>query len=390
MAEFTMPSLGADMDDGTLVEWLVGPGDTVERGDIVAVVETQKGAIEIEIFEDGTVTEILVPVGTTVLVGAPLAMINGAGEEAPAKPAPAAATPPVSEPAPVAAPAPKPVATPRPTPGDRRLISPRARRLAAERGIDLATISGSGPRGEIISKDLDSGTTAPAKRTKPGLDPGEMRKAIAAAMSRSQREIPHYYVTQTIDASALMVWLSTRNAEKPPTERLLSAVPLLKATALALHKTPELNGTYAEDQFRPSDHIHIGVAVALRGGGLIAPAIHDLDSLSLTEIMDKLRDLVARVRAGRLRSSEMADPTVTVTNLGDDHAEGMFPIIYPPQVAIVGFGSITQRPWVVGNQVTPRPLLSATIGADHRVSDGRLGSRFLCTLRDILQEPEKL
>ena len=386
-----MPSLGADMDDGTLVEWLVDPGDTVERGDIIAVVETQKGAIEIEIFEDGTISKILAPVGATLPVGAPLAIIDGASDEQ----TPAAPSPKTPEPAPAPQPS-APVAPPptlvAPTTGERRLISPLARRRAAETGIDLTSVTGTGPNGAITARDLEDISAPPRvkKPSKQGLDPVEMRKAIAAAMQRAQRDIPHYYVSQSIDVSRLTDWLQSWNEERPPQDRLLSTVPLLKATALALRKTPELNGRYENEAFQPSDHVHLGVAVALRGGGLIAPAIHSLDTLALPEVMTQLRDLVARVRSGRLRSSEMMDPTITVTNLGEGHAESVSPIIYPPQVAIVGFGSVSERPWVVDGDVVARPVLTATVGADHRVSDGRLGSKFLCTLREILQDPESL
>ena len=167
-------------------------------------------------------------------------------------------------------------------------------------------------------------------------------------------------------------------------------VPLLKATALALRESPGLNGLFVDGEFRPSEPVHLGVAIALRGGGLIAPAIHDCDRLSMDDLMAALRDLVGRARTGRIRGSEMSDPTITVTSLGEDEVETLYPVIYPPQVAIVGFGAPADRPWLVDGDVRPRRLVNATLAADHRVSDGRRGSRFLKRLDRLLQEPETL
>jgi pyruvate dehydrogenase E2 component (dihydrolipoamide acetyltransferase) len=217
-----------------------------------------------------------------------------------------------------------------------------------------------------------------------------MRQAIAAAMSRSKREIPHYYLSETLDFTAASTWLEAWNQQQPPERRLLSAVLLLKATALALQAVPQLNGFYENGAFRPGPGIHVGWAIALRGGGLVAPAIHDVDRKSLPELMDALRDLVQRARAGGLRSSELTDPTVTVTSLGDRGAESVFGVIYPPQVAIVGLGRPVQRPWVVDGQVAARSLVSATLAADHRVSDGHLGGQLLAALQQALQSPGRL
>jgi pyruvate dehydrogenase E2 component (dihydrolipoamide acetyltransferase) len=217
-----------------------------------------------------------------------------------------------------------------------------------------------------------------------------MRQAIGAAMTRSKREIPHYYLSTTIDLQAAQTWLAARNAERPVTERLLPSVLFLKAVALALREVPELNSLWAADRPQPSPHVHLGVAISLRGGGLVAPAIHDADRKTLDELMSDLRDLVSRARAGTLRSSEMSDATITVTNLGDQGAEAVFGVIYPPQVAIVGSGRVVERPWVVGGQVVPRPVVTATLSADHRASDGHRGGLFLAAVDRLLQSPEKL
>lgn len=384
MTAFRMPSLGADMDAGRLVEWLKKPGDAVHPGDIVAVVETQKGAIEVEIFQEGRLLRLLVEPGTTVPVGTPLAELEGAAQEAPAvRPEPEAARPlPASPPPPSPAPA---------RSGERLRASPAARRLAAERGVDLSVLSGSGPGGAIVSADVERAGGAPVPRRTGGrLDLAAMRQAIAAAMARSKREIPHYYLSATIDLSAAVAWLEAENAERPAASRLLMTLVLGKAVALALRKHAVLNGHFDADGFRPAERVHLGVAISLRGGGLVAPALHDADRRPLDDLMAGFRDLVGRARAGTLRGSELSDPTVTVSSLGDRGVDSLMPVITPPQVAIVGFGGVVRRPWVVGEGIEPRPLVTATLAGDHRVSDGHRGALFLRDVDDLLQHPEAL
>jgi len=217
-----------------------------------------------------------------------------------------------------------------------------------------------------------------------------MRQLIGAAMARSKREIPHYYLGTTIDMFRAMTWLAEENLKRPVTERLLPGVLLMKATALALREVPELNAVWRGTEAVPSPAIHIGVAISLRGGGLVAPALHDADRRSLGDLMTGLRDLVRRARSGGLRSSELSDPTVTVTSLGEHGVETVFGIIYPPQVAIVGFGKVVERPWVVEGRFVARPVLAATLSADHRVSDGHRGGLFLAAVDRLLQEPGRL
>jgi pyruvate dehydrogenase E2 component (dihydrolipoamide acetyltransferase) len=397
MADFTMPQLGAGMEAGTLVEWLVKPGDAVHRGDIVAVVETEKGAIEIEIFEDGTIEKLLVEPDSRVPVGTVMATLRSEGEaETPATAAPTAPPPPPPEKAPSAKP-PRP-SSPRRESGQGRVrISPAAARLAAERGIDISGVAGTGPQGAIRIADLEAapGKSEPAeKATAKGETTGAaegMRRAIGAAMSRSKREIPHYYVATTVDFQACTDWLAKTNAERPVTGRLLYGALLIKAVALALGRYPEFNGFWGEDGFEAGAGIHVGAAVALRGGGLVAPAIHDADRLSLDEVMAALRDLVARARASRLRSSEMTDPTVTVTSLGEQGVEDVLGVIYPPQVALIGFGRPAERPWVTEpGAVGARSVIRASLSADHRASDGHRGALLLNEIDRLLQEPGKL
>jgi pyruvate dehydrogenase E2 component (dihydrolipoamide acetyltransferase) len=386
MSEFRMPSLGADMEAGTLVEWLKQPGDGVKRGDIIAVVETQKGAIEIEVFEDGVIEETLLAVGATVPVGTTMARIRKQGEPAPKAAAPAvtAAPEPEAQPLPEA---PFAAAPPAPAAGVR--ASPAARRLAYGLGIDLTAVKGSGPGGTITRADVSH--AAPTLHAeKRGHDFSAMRKAIAAATARSKREIPHYYLSHTIDISEAQEWLAGLNVDRAPRERLLMGALFIKAVACAAREFPEFNGVHSADGFKSSEAVHAGFAIAIRGAGLAAPAIRDAAGLDLVSLMAKMRDLVARVRAGRFRSSEISDPTITVTSLGDRGVEAVWGVIYPPQVAIVGFGRIVTRPWVVNGAVSPRATVCITLAADHRVSDGHRGALFLERISALLGEPAAL
>ncbi len=404
MGEFRMPSLGADMEAGTLVEWLVKPGDRVRRGDIIATVETQKGLFEIENFEDGVVEHLLVQPGAKVPVGTVLATISPEGAAPPAvvPPGPAAVEPvpaagkPHLEPVPAAAPLPLPVSPP-----ERVAASPSARKLAAELGIDLGAIQGTGPHGAVQRVDVER--TAQEKKDAgqlqvlaeeekpPAADyQAGMRRAIAAAMSRSNREIPHYYLETCIDLSAALRWLEDENLKRPIKDRILPVVLLLRAVARALGDVPELNGFWLDDRHQVQESVHIGFAIALRQGGLIAPAIHNADLLSLDELMAATRDLITRTRAGRLRSSEMTDATITVTSLGDLGVDTVYGVIYPPQVALVGFGRIAERPWAENGMLGVRRVVTATLSADHRATDGHRGSMFLQALNRHLQRPEKL
>jgi len=507
MGDFTMPSLGADMDAGTVVRWLIKPGDDVRRGDVVAVIDTEKATIQAEIFESGVVDELVVHEGERVPVGTVLAHLSAPTvTTVPAAPYGAPEPAPVTAPAPAAigaAPGPlplpprlapvahspvvrhlaqqlgvdlaelhgtgpggavtradveraarprageapgrrraprragalagtagRPVPAPGPRTAARRPVSPYARRLAAELGVDLTAVTGTGPRGSVVAQDVRLAAAAvempaatretrAAERKEPVAAPlGEtaaaapeapaaaraeeapqpasaerqaaLRRAIGALMARSKREIPHYYLSTTIDVGTAVSWLEQANLNRPVPDRLVLPVLLLKATARAVAKVPEMNGFFVDDAFAPSDAVHVGVAVSLRTGGVIAPAIHDTERLSLDELMEKLRDLVGRARAGALRSSEMSDPTITVTNLGDLGVEAVFGVIYPPQVALVGFGRATERPVAQHGLLGVRPCVTATLSADHRASDGHRGGRFLAEIDRLLQEPEKL
>jgi pyruvate dehydrogenase E2 component (dihydrolipoamide acetyltransferase) len=388
--EFRMPSLGADMEAGTLIEWLKKPGDAVTRGDIIAVVDTEKGAIEIEVFNDGVLDRTLVEPGRRVPVGTPLAMIRSVGEPegaAAAAPRTAPAAPPAAAVvrAPVSA-----VTSPPIAPVHARRASPAARKAAEALHVDLDSVDGTGVGGAITREDVER-SAAPRREAPEGPEAREgMRAAIGAAMSRSKREIPHLYLSTTVDMTTALAWLAAENGKRPVERRLLPIVMLVKAVARAVRDVPEMNGFWRDGAFHAADAVHVGCAIALRDGGLVAPAIHDADRKTVDEVMTDLTDLVARVRRGTLRSSELADPTITVTNLGDLGVETAFAIIYPPQVAIVAFGRVVQRPWVVDGRVEPRSVLTASVSADHRVVDGRRAGQFLTAIEQRLQAPERL
>jgi pyruvate dehydrogenase E2 component (dihydrolipoamide acetyltransferase) len=391
VAEFVMPALGADMSAGHLIAWRKQPGDVVSRGDIIAEVHTDKADIEVEVFTSGVVEKLLVEPGQRVPVGTPLALIRENG----ATPPPAQ---PPAEAAPEAAPGPEPA---------HLLASPSAKQLAVELGVDLAAVAGTGPGGRIQRRDVEQAAAAaparvppptppppPAPPVPPAAEPEDrqagMRRAIAAAMARSKREAPHFYLGETLDLSRAVAWLAQENLRRPVADRLLHGVLLLKAAALALREVPELNATWQGDEVVRSDAVHLGVAIFLRGGGLVAPAIHDADRLSLDELMRDFRDIVTRARSWSLRSSELSDPTITVTSLGERGAESVLPVIFPPQVAIVGFGRLVERPWISEGQILPCPLVQATLAADHRVTDGHRAGAFLSALQRLLEEPESL
>ena len=439
MIEFRLPSLGADMDEGTLLQWQVHPGDAVKRGQVVAIVDTTKAAIDVECWDEGIVDELVVEPGTKIPVNTVLALLRADGETAeqaalwkarhPVAPVLAAAlAPTAAERAPVsaaaaAATAPKPAAPvfgpaaaalarpptaaapppaaihETPAAARRRRISPAARHRAEELGVVLDAVAGTGPEGAVLLGDVEHAAKAPAPA--PAKEPAgaaavaaaraaEMRRTIAAAMARSKREIPHYYLELDVPLEAASRWLAEHNAGRPITERLLMAALFIKAVVKALTEFPELNGFVRGQGFEPSSEVHVGVAVSLRQGGLVAPALLNADRKPLDALMRELTDLVKRTRVFSLRSSEMSMPTVTVTNLGDQGADAVFGIIYPPQVALIGFGSVREQPWAKDGALKAIPAVRLTLAADHRASDGRRGALFLARVSALLQEPESL
>jgi pyruvate dehydrogenase E2 component (dihydrolipoamide acetyltransferase) len=329
-----------------------------------------------------------------VPVDTPLANVLSEGEEAGETVASVQerAAPAVAEPAAAGAVIAPPVASAVVLcPEGRVRASPAARRLAQERGVDLISVIGSGPGGAVLRADVErQARSRPKMERAVGLNLDAMRAAIATAMARSKREIPHYYLQHDVDVTASEIWLAQANAARPPDRRLLMGALTVKAVAVAVQRHPAFNGFCRDGRFEPASAIHVGVAIAVRGGGLAAPAIHDADRLSLDQLMAQMRDLVQRTRAGRIRSSEIADPTITVSSLGERGVDALYGVIYPPQVAIVGFGKAVVRPWIVDGKILPRSMMIATLSADHRTSDGHAGALFLAEIGRILQEPDKL
>ena len=424
MSEFVMPSLGADMESAVLMEWKVKEGDPVKKGEVIAEVETSKGVIEIEVFETGVVEKLLVEPETECKVGTPMALIRAEGEAA--AEAPEAAGEPEAKSEPEAPPpeapaeeAPEPRVSPEPSAEVR--ASPAARKRAAELGVELselATGSEEVVHLEAVEAAAAKGTAAkpepeekaPEKKAdevpkeevtpkaarkkeapeKKAAQEDAMRQAIAAAMSRANAEIPHYYLSTPINMTPALEWLEQRNAGRGIRERVLPAALLIRAVVKALEHVPELNGFWRDGAAQTSESVNPGIAIALRRGGLITPALLEAQTLDLDGTMQALDDLITRTRSGKLRSAEMTQQTVTVTNLGDLGVERVYGVIYPPQVSLVGLGRITEAPWAEGDALCVRKVMHATVAGDHRATDGRTGALFLDTLNDLLQNPEKL
>ena len=396
MIEFKMPSLGADMEAGTLIEWRKKSGDHVKRGDIIAEVETQKGLIEVEVFDEGIVSELLIKEGTKVPVGTLLALINPKESELET---PKEVSPEKTE----IQPTEEKIAEK--TVGEKLeethlKASPLAKRIASENGIELSKIQGTGEERVITKEDVENAIAQRDKITEipkesfenkeeSGFKMDSIRAAVAAAMSKSNREIPHYYLDKKIDITKSLDWLFEKNQQRPIQKRLLIAALLIKAVAKSLVDYPDLNAVW-EGGLQRKKEINIGFVVSLRGGGIIVPAIHNTDSKSVEEIMEALNDIIPRARAMKLRSSELSDSTITITNMGEGGADLVYGIIYPPQVAIIGFGSSSEQPFSENGMVGVRTVLNATLAGDHRATDGLVGSDFLATLNKNLQNPELL
>ncbi|MDN3690161.1 dihydrolipoamide acetyltransferase family protein [Cyclobacterium jeungdonense] len=404
MIEFKMPSLGADMEDGTLVEWRKKPGDLINRGDIIADVDTQKGLIEIEVFEEGIIERLLLEEGVKVPVGTLMAVLRPLDGETEDKDTSSVISPEEPEIREEAA------VKPSIEKEERRVkITPLAKRIAQENKVDFSVIEGTGPEGAIVKKDIEKTMAGSAVPSKEVVRPDEqakaasptikkelrtpstkaIRTAVAAAMSKSNREIPHYFLEKKINMSNAMSWLKEINSHRPVQKRLLAAALLIKSVAASLDEVPDLNGVW-EDELVIKNEINIGFVVSLRAGGIVVPSLKNADLKSVDEIMEWLNDVIPRARSFNLRSSELSDSTVTISSLGEGGADKVFGIIYPPQVAIIGFGNIIEEPVAQDGMIGIHPMLFVTLSGDHRATDGMIGSRFLTALNKHLQTPEKL
>ena len=442
ISEVVMPQMGADMVEGTIVKWLKAEGDAVERGEIIAEIETDKANVEIEAFESGVFRKALAEEGDVIPVGGLIGIIagaeddisqyvNGAGAKA-AVEMPKTATSPVDE-APTkfeaametgagAAAAAHPRATPAsstleaaraksPRSDDasaRVRISPVARRMAEEAGVDVRAIAGSGPDGRVIKRDVEAAIRdgappaagmpprAPAAPTSPTVvAPSKMRQAIARRMSQSKREAPHYYLLLDIDMTAALEMRSQYNAAIAAGDIAGAAADtkvsindmLVRAVGLTLRKHPEFNTTIDGEGAvtrHPRQNICIGIAME---DGLIAPALLDVAEKSLAEIAVESGDLVARAKGGALRAAEINDGTFTITNLGAYGVETLVGIIQPPQTAILGVGTVMPQAAVREGQVVVRQVMKVALSADHRVTDGAEGAQFLTEMRRLLENP---
>ncbi|MBA6297459.1 dihydrolipoamide acetyltransferase family protein [Colwellia sp. MB02u-9] len=428
--DITMPSLGADMSEGMLVEWLIKVGDKVKHGDIIAVLETQKGAIDMEAYHDGIITQLLVQPVNTVPVGSVLARIdieekslnesknqNTSTEDIIKEPiaieeltteeiitektTPEQTTPEkvIEEPVLLSVEA----LTEKPqkktteklninTKTNRVLASPIVRKIAKAQQLDLSRIKGSGPNGGIILKDIAQ--IAPKTRLTEGEPLANMRNAIAAAMTKSKQEIPHFYLSVDLPINKAQQWLQQANKDKTPQTHILLIALVLKAVAISLQKYPQLNGFYQQGHFEPASEINIANVISLRGGGVVVPALRHVEQLSVPDIMSALRDITRRSRAiergERLRSSELMGATITITNMGERGVDQVFGIIYPPQVAIIGVGKVKKVPQVCDEKIDIGEQITLCLSADHRVVDGMLAAKFLNSLAKNLQKPEQL
>jgi pyruvate dehydrogenase E2 component (dihydrolipoamide acetyltransferase) len=461
--EVTMPQMGADMTEGTLVRWLKQVGDHVERGDILAEIETDKATVELEAFESGDLLKQLVAEGEDAPVGDVIALLGDRSEALPdVQRKPAAVTPaprhiepdaqgqseagdgqvatpsqpvatrtPLKEaemgPAPEESSVPAEVTRETPStspanrteeseaPGKRVRISPVARRIASESGIDVRALQGSGPDGRILRRDVETAIAAaqkqpappvaqapaapqqraaaqPARQAQPasGVQPlSKMRQAIARRMTQSKQTEPHYYLTLDIDMTDAMAFRKQLNAAASETQRVSVNDLIVKACAIALQRHPKFHAEYTEAGLQYHDRINIDIGIALEEG-LMAPAILDCGTKSLGRIAEEAKDLIERAKGGRLTAEEYSEGNFTITNLGAYGVETLIGIINPPQAAILGVGSVMPQPAVREDRVVVRQLMKVALSADHRVSDGAEGARFIKEIQSLLENPVTL
>ena len=408
--EVTMPQMGADMTEGTLLRWLKDVGDPVERGDILAEIETDKATIELEAYDSGTLIKRVASEGDIVPVGDVIALLGDASEAIPdVERKPPAETPARRAIEPEAKkavePAPAPTATTTREPGERVRISPVARKMAGEAGIDPSALRGSGPDGRILRRDIEAAVaaggppSAPTPRREPPRAPraesgaaeglSKMRQAIARRMTLSKQTQPHYYLTLDIDMSPAMAFREQFNASATDEQRVSINDLVVKACAIALERHPKFNAEFSEEGLVHHDRVNVCIGVAL-DDGLIAPALLDCQSKSLGRIAVESKDLINRAKTGSLKADEYSDGTFTITNLGAFGVETLIGIINPPQAAILGVGSVMPQAVVRDGQVAVRQVMKVALSADHRVSDGAEGARFIKEIQALLEGPAAL
>jgi pyruvate dehydrogenase E2 component (dihydrolipoamide acetyltransferase) len=422
MPEITMPRLSDTMEEGTLATWLKQPGDQVHRGDVLAEIETDKATMELESFEEGLLERILVQEGETVPIGQPIAIV-GSGDgatTAPAAPSPAETASRIEAAPEVEAPAPPPAAAPAPPPaapppeGRPAKASPMARAIARDHGIDLTTVTGSGPGGRVVKADVealaagDGGRAAPAPAptgppapAAPAPAPAaaddveevpltSMRRTVARRLVESMQSAPHFYLTIQVDADALLGLRGELNRRLADEGIKLSVNDLLvKACAVTLRAHPDINASWAGDKILRHRRIHVGIAVAVEGG-LIVPVVRDTDQKSVSQISREAKALAERARAGKLRPEEFTGGTFTVSNLGMFGIDQFTAVINPPEAAILAVGTTSPEPVVRDGRLATRQRMKLTMSIDHRTVDGATGAQFLADLKRVLEEPLRI
>jgi pyruvate dehydrogenase E2 component (dihydrolipoamide acetyltransferase) len=410
----SMPKLGFDMAEGLLQEWLKKVGDVVTEGETIGVLETDKASVEVPAFRSGVLLKILVEAGTSVPIGAPIAVIGSAGETVDlaalglAEAAAAPATPAIQEAA--AGPLPEPAAETVSAEEGRLFASPVAARMAAELGIDLRQVTGSGPGGRIIKRDIEAhlkehekapvkATPAPPMAT-PSFEPGlesytaeplsPMRKTIGRRMVESKQQAPHFYITMDVNMAAAMELRTQLNAILPEEGKVSVNDLVIKAAAIALRQFPKINASFAGDEIRVQNAVHIGIAVA-RETGLLTVVVRDCDLKTPVQIASEARDVIGRAREGRMKPDDMVGGTFTISNLGMFDVDDFCAIINPPQAAILAVGAVKRVPVVdADGALAVGTRMKMTISADHRVTDGAEAARFLQAVKAALEQPMRL
>ena len=419
-----MPALSPTMEKGKLAKWLKKEGDAVKSGDVLAEIETDKATMEVEAVDEGTIGKLLVPAGTEdVAVNTPIAVILGEGEkmgDAPAAAAPKAAAPAAAAPVPAAAIAaaiPAPAAAAR-TEGARVFASPLARRVAKQKGIDIAALLGSGPHGRIVLKDVDTATpgAAPAAAAKsagpafaaPPSDEqllklfaegsyelvphDQMRKVIARRLTESKQTIPHFYVSVDVTLDHLLELRERLNLQAPkdkegkPLWKISVNDFIIKAMAMALIKVPDANVTWTENAMVKHKHADIGIAVSIPGG-LITPIVRSAEMKGLAQISTEMKDYAARARNRKLKPEEYTGGSAAISNMGMMNVKSFAAIVNPPHASILAIGTGERRPVVRGNDIVIEQQMTITLSTDHRCIDGALGAEFIGAIKAYLEEP---
>jgi pyruvate dehydrogenase E2 component (dihydrolipoamide acetyltransferase) len=408
MAEITMPRLSDTMEEGTIASWLKKPGEQVNKGDVIAQIETDKATMDLTAFEAGTLQEILAPEGTTVPIGKAVARIgSGPAADSKAPPSQEASSPPAAQETGSVEPKTDEAREPAPARGTESAdgkvrASPMARHIASEHGLDLSRISGSGPQGRVIRADVEAALSTPSREApQPTAAPApaaegaddervslsQMRRTIARRMAESTRTVPHFFLTTSVDATEMASLRKQINEQAADAGiKITFNDMLVKGVALAIRKVPQVNVSFAEDSLIQHKRVHIGVAVATERG-LIVPVIRDVDQKSIGQIGRESRDLAERANSGKLQPSDYSGGTFTVSNLGMFGVEQFNAVINPPEAAILAVGAIIREPVEHDGQIVVRDRMKLTLSVDHRALDGAIGARYLQALKQLLEKP---